>query len=85
MSYVKPHEIQDIRYKNLLANTDPAFYTKWYPEKKGKLKCKHAGAEISLGSKLIQFWTGVWLRRLPKQSLTEGMGFDIMEPTKKPD
>lgn len=36
-SYVKPHEIFDIGYKNLLANTDPDFYTEWFPEEKDKL------------------------------------------------
>lgn len=35
-SYVK-HEIFDIGYKNLLANTDPDFYTEWFPEEKDKL------------------------------------------------
>lgn len=29
--------VLDIGYKNLLANTDPDFYSEWFPEEKDKL------------------------------------------------
>lgn len=35
--YVKPREILDIGYKNLLENTDADFYAEWFPEEKDKL------------------------------------------------
>lgn len=36
-SCVKPHEILDIGYKKLLANTNPGLYAEWFPEEKDKL------------------------------------------------
>lgn len=34
---MKPREILDIGYKNLLENTDADFYAEWFPEEKDKL------------------------------------------------
>lgn len=61
MSYVKPHEILDVRYKNVLANTDVAFYTEWCPEKKGKLNVSMLGQKSTwalsqLNSELVFDW-----------------------------